>query len=264
MQKNRYYYLIQLQYLGFRYSGWQKQPNQKTIEGMLAKTLRFVLSDTKFKILGAGRTDSKVSALDANFELFVEESSITDFDVFLFEFNKNLPPDIKALTIKEVDAEFNVIQDSKTKEYVYLFSYGQKNHPFCAPFLANVIEDLDIELMKKGASLFVGTHNFKTYTARPQENTTFTRSIALCEIKENTLLNANFFPKNSFALHIMGEGFIRYQVRMIMGALILLGKRQLSLDDIGKSLKEDYDGQISYVAPGSGLLLNTVEFPDIS
>jgi len=260
MVKNRYYYLIQLQFLGFRYSGWQKQPNQRTIESMLIKTLKFILPNVKFKILGAGRTDSKVSALDAKFELFIEEYQIIDFEPFIKEFNTNLPPDIKAMEITEVDAEFNIIQNSKSKEYVYLFAFGQKNHPFCAPFLANIILELDIELMKEGAKLFEGTHHFKAYTARPQEHTKFDRTITTCELKENTILTASFFPKKSYALHVEGEGFIRYQVRMIMGALILLGKGELSMEDIKASLKEDYTAQISYVAPGSGLLLNKLEF----
>ncbi|NJB69810.1 tRNA pseudouridine38-40 synthase [Saonia flava] len=260
MVKKRYFYLIQLQFLGFRYSGWQKQPGQKTIESMLVKTLKFVLPNTKFKVLGAGRTDSKVSALDAKFELFIEEKTINDFKKFLDEFNKNLPPDIKALDIIEVDARFNIIQSSKSKEYVYLFAHGQKNHPFCAPFLANIIEELDIELMKKGAKLFIGNHNFRAYTARPQENTTFDRIVTNCEITENTLLKANFFPEKSYALYVEGEGFIRYQVRMIMGALILLGKGELTLEAIKESLQEGYNDQISYVAPGSGLLLNKLEF----
>jgi len=64
MQTPRYYYLIHVQFLGFRYSGWQKQPNQKTVEGMLVKTLKFVLPNAKFKILGAGRTDARFSALN--------------------------------------------------------------------------------------------------------------------------------------------------------------------------------------------------------
>lgn len=260
MNKNRFYYLIQLQFLGFRYSGWQKQPKQRTIESMLIKTLKFILPDTKFKILGSGRTDAKVSALDAKFELFIDDNPITNFEEFITLFNTNLPPDIRALAIKEVNADFNIIQNSKSKEYIYLFSFGQKNHPFCAPYLANIIPQLDIELMIEGAKLFVGTHNFKAYTARPQEKTQFIREITHCKIKENTLLTANFFPEKSYALHVKGEGFIRYQIRMMMGALILLGKGELTLDELRTSLIEGYQGQIKYVAPGSGLVLNQVDF----
>ncbi len=260
MQRKKYYYLIKVQFLGFRYSGWQKQPGQKTIEGMLLKTLKFILPDRKYKILGAGRTDAKVSALDAAFELFLEEEPISNHEEFLTLFNRNLPPDIRILSIDRAEGKFNIIQHSKSKEYVYLFSYGQKNHPFSAPYLANIIDDLDIELMQRGAKLFEGTHNFISYTARPQGNIKSVRTITSCKLIVNEILKANFFPEISYALHVEGAGFMRYQVRMIMGALIQLGKGELFLENIEASLKENNNVKISFVAPGSGLLLNNLEF----
>jgi len=260
MQKERYYYLLHLQYLGYRYSGWQKQPGHKTVEGMLTKTLKFILPDVKCKILGAGRTDAKVSAMDMAFELFLDGVPLTDLEHFKDEFNKNLPPDIRILSIKEVSKEFNIIKDSKAKEYVYLFSFGEKNHPFCAPFLANILEDLDIGLMIQCAKLFVGTYDFSPYTARLQPNTTVIRTIDACQIKKNTVLEANFFPATSYALHIKGSGFMRYQIRMIMGALIQIGKGELTPADIEASLQGDNAAPLTSVAPASGLMLYGLEF----
>lgn len=258
--KRRHYYLIRVQFLGFRYSGWQKQPGQKTIEGMLLKTLKYILPQQKLKILGAGRTDAKVSALDAAFELIIEETPISDISDFVKLFNKNLPSDIKVVKVDEVHKNFNIIKDSKLKEYCYFFSYGEKNHPFCAPFMANILEDLDIVIMTKAAILYKGTHNFRAYTAKPGENKQVTRTLSYCEIIKNTEIKASFFPKSSYVLKICGKGFMRYQVRMIMGALIQLGRGLLSLDEIERSLMEDTDIKISYIAPGSGLVLHKLEF----
>ncbi|MFS4468338.1 tRNA pseudouridine synthase A [Maribacter sp. 2210JD10-5] len=260
MEPKRFYYIIRLQFLGFRYSGWQKQPGQRTIEGMLQKTLKFVLSERKFKILGAGRTDAKVSALDSAFELFLEDEPLTNLPDFLVLINTNLPPDIRALEITETNRSFNIIRDSKAKEYRYLFSFGEKNHPFCAPFLTNVITHLDIALMVEAASLFEGNHDFSAYTARLQPNTKVVRTITSCKIVPNTLLSANFFPEKSFALIVKGEGFMRYQIRMIMGALFQLGKGELSIADIKASLRSDSNMKLTTVAPGSGLMLNAVIF----
>ncbi|MDE3740405.1 tRNA pseudouridine(38-40) synthase TruA [Maribacter polysaccharolyticus] len=260
MQRERFYYLINLQYLGFRFSGWQKQPQQKTIEGMVLKTLKFIMPDVRFKILGAGRTDAKVSALDAAFELFVDDSPIEDLDTFLKLFNSNLPSDIRATGIKSVDGSFNIIKDPKLKEYVYLFSFGTKNHPFSAPYITNILENLDIETMKKAATYFVGTHDFTSYTVKTQKNPHKLRTIETCEIRENTILKANFFPKTSYALHIRGKGFMRYQIRMIMGALIQLGKGELTLTDIENSLIAPGKELMTSVAPGSGLLLKNIDF----
>ncbi|PXX29776.1 tRNA pseudouridine(38-40) synthase TruA [Arenibacter sp. ARW7G5Y1] len=260
MKTPRFYYLIHLQFLGFRYSGWQKQPDQKTVEGMLVKTLKFVLPNSKFKVLGAGRTDAKVSALNTAFELFLDKDPLENLREFMHEFNVNLPPDIRIISIEQVDRNFNIIQESKLKEYVYLFSFGQKNHPFCAPFLANIIDELDLDLMSDCAQIFIGTHDFSSYTARLQPNTKVVRTIESCIIKENELLKANFFPEASYALHITGEGFMRYQIRMIMGALIQVGKGELTAMDIKESLKKDNNTLLTYVAPGSGLVLNDLQF----
>tara|TARA_R110000796_G_scaffold88850_6_gene192024 strand:- start:96287 stop:97072 length:786 start_codon:yes stop_codon:yes gene_type:complete len=260
MQKKRNYYLLKIQFLGFRYSGWQKQPGQKTIESMLLKTLKFILPQRKFKILGSGRTDAKVSALEAAFELYLDEEPIVDLKEFLALFNKNLPPDIRILHISEVDEAFNIIQNSKEKEYVYLFSYGEKSHPFCAPYLVTFLENLQIENMIVAAKLFEGTHNFKSYTARPQLNTKFTRTINSCSIQKNKILEANFFPDKTYALHIRGEGFMRYQIRMIMGVLVQVGKGELTYDEVAYSLTEESNIKLPYVAPGSGLILNQLEF----
>ncbi len=262
MQRIRFYYVVRVQYLGFRYSGWQKQPNQKTIELMIFKTLNFIMPDAKFKILGASRTDAKVSALDAAFELFIDDKPIENLENFLDLFNKNLPSDIKIVAIKEVDQHFNIINDSEEKEYIYLFSYGEKNHPFAAPFVTNIVDELDLALMNKAAKLFEGTHDFSVYTARLQEKTKTVRTINSCEIRKNTLLKANFFPEKSYGLHVHGQGFMRYQIRMIMGALIQLGKGEISYETIVASLKENSKVQLNYVAPGSGLILGSLKFKD--
>jgi tRNA pseudouridine38-40 synthase len=253
-------YLIRIQFLGFRYSGWQEQPNQKTVEGMILKTLKFVLPGRTLKILGAGRTDAKVSALDAAFELFLEGAPISDPIAFMNLMNFNLPSDIKIVDVSDINKGFNIIKNSKLKEYVYLFSFGAKNHPYCAPFMANIQEDLDIELMKTAARLFEGKHNFSSYTVKRKENKMLERQIISCYIIENDLLKANFFPEDSYALCIKSQGFMRYQVRMIMGALIQLGKGELQFTEIKASLLPGGNLKLTYVAPGSGLLLNKLEF----
>jgi len=259
MLKRPFFYVFRVQFLGFRYSGWQKQPNQKTIELMLYKTLKFILPENDFKILGAGRTDARVSALNAAFELFLDVP-IVDFENFVDLFNTNLPADIRITGLSEVDENFNIIQNSKLKEYVYFFSFGEKNHPFAAPYITNILDDLDIGKMSSAASLFEGEHDFSSYTVRQKENKVAIRNISLCEIRTNTLLKANFFPEKSYSLHVKGKGFMRYQVRMIMGALFQIGKGEISLEFLKESLKAGNDVKLTYVAPGSGLLLNELVF----
>lgn len=255
-----YFYLITIQYLGFRYHGWQKQPNLKTVHLVIDKTLNYVFEgNKKFKTLAVGRTDAMVSANETAFELFMEEP-LSDFDVFLEHFNYYLPQDVKALAIREVDKDFNVIKNAKLKEYIYLFAHGQKPHPFSASIMTTFRDELDIALMTKGAKLFEGTHNFKAYCSRVSENGLYVRTIMSCELIENTIFSASFFPKESYLLKIKGEGFGYNQIRGMMGTLVKLGKNEFTLADISKSLHVESTEVMEYIAPASGLILNTVEF----
>lgn len=226
---------------------------------MIDRTLKYILDKTKFKTLASGRTDAMVSAQEAAFELFIDEP-INDSNLFLSEFNLNLPQDIRALAMKEVNADFNIIQNSKTKEYLYLFSEGSKNHPFCAPIMSTILEPLDIDIMKKGAKLFQGKHNFKSYCYKPTDNGTYNREIILCELVINDVFTASFFPKKSFILRIQGKGFMRNQIRLIMGGLIKLGRGEVTLEYIRTSLLPESKEVMDYIAPASGLILNKIEF----
>lgn len=227
---------------------------------MIKKTFKFVLPDQKFKILGASRTDAMVSAVEGAFELFLDDKPLPDFKDFMTEFNRNLPPDIRAVGIREVDEKFNVIQHPKTKEYLYLFSFGEKNHPFAAPLLATFLDDLDIGLMKEGAKLFEGEHYFGNYCTKPTVKTVLDRSVDRSEIVENNEIRASFFPSHSYIFRVTGSGFLRNQIRLMMGALVQLGRGELSLKDLQQSLQKNVAMPMTYIAPGSGLILNKVDF----
>jgi tRNA pseudouridine38-40 synthase len=257
--KKKFFYVITIQYLGYRFHGWQKQPNVKTLHLMVDRTLNFILNKKPFKTLVSGRTDAMVSAENAAFELFLEEP-IEDFEAFLELFNYNLPQDIRAKSIREVDNKFNIIQSSKTKEYIYIFAFGGKFHPFCAPIMTTILDPLNIEIMQEGAKLFEGRHYLKNYCFRPTNNGVYDREIDSCEIVENTLYTANFFPEKTYMLRVRGKGFMRNQIRLMMGALINLGKGELTLNDIKSSLTPENTVAIDYVAPASGLILHKLEF----
>lgn len=255
----KYFYLVTVQYLGYRFHGWQKQPNLKTVHLMIDKTLRFILEKKPFKTLGAGRTDAMVSANEAAFELFLSEP-IEDVPAFMELFNFNLPQDIRVLNIEAVSDTFNIIQNSKVKEYLYLFSEGKKNHPFCAPLITTILEPLDVDLMKQGAKCFEGTHYFKSYCYKATDEGIYNRTIETCEIVTNDLWTANFFPEKTYILRVRGKGFMRNQIRLMMGTLIKLGRGDITIEYIQNSLKPDSQEVMDYIAPASGLMLNKVEF----
>lgn len=256
--KKKYFYLIKLQFLGFRFSGWQKQTNAKTIQAMVDKTFSFIFKHQNFKTLGAGRTDAKVSANEFCFELFVFDKC--DTDQLLKDLNHSFPADIRALSVCEVDQKFNIINDPKIKEYNYFFTFGEKNHPFCAPFMVCFDADLNLELMQVGARLFKGEHDFQRYCYKPSADAKFVRVIDDCEIVENDIYTANFFPKHSCLLKVQSKGFMRHQIRLMMGALISLGMGEITLNDIKVSLIGGNNEALGPIVPSSGLLLQRIDY----
>ncbi|MCB9232948.1 MAG: tRNA pseudouridine(38-40) synthase TruA [Bacteroidia bacterium] len=257
MTKVTCYYLIHIQFLGFRFSGWAKQPGVKTIHLMLDKTIRFVLGHEDFKTLGSSRTDAKVSANQALFELFVSEP--LDMEAFLHEFNLNLPQDIRALKIEQVGPEFNIIRSPKIKEYLYFFAGGAKGHPFSAPFLASFPEQLDLDLMREAAPIFEGEHDFRKYCTKPKPGTQTRREVLFSRIEPNLILQANFFPAESWAFRVRAKGFLRNQVRHMMGQLLELGRGKITLDQFRESVENPNQETFNSIAPAAGLMLNSIE-----
>ena len=145
MAKPTYYYIIQIQYLGFRYNGWAKHPNSKSVQLQLEKTINFILKDKPFKTLASGRTDAMVSAQELNVALYLFDKM--DIEWFYLELNKNLPQDIKALSVFETNYQFNIIKDSGEKSYSYYYCFGDKPHPYSAPFISHFKEIPKIDLM---------------------------------------------------------------------------------------------------------------------
>ncbi|GAA5027877.1 tRNA pseudouridine synthase A [Marivirga lumbricoides] len=254
-----HFYLVEIQYLGYRLHGWQFQHGLKTVQGFLELTVKFVLGEEQpFKIMGSGRTDAMVSASSSYFELFLENG--IDENTFFADLNQNLPSDLKVLSWQAVDENFNILQNVSSKEYRYYFGYGEKQHPFSAPFMACIPENLDIILMQQGAKLYEGTHDFVHFCHKPKPEKDTVREIKISEIFDNKEFTASFFPKNSFVFRVVGKGFMRYQIRMMMGALFLLGKHEITLSDLENSLINKELTFEKHSAPASGLMVYQVNY----
>ena len=254
----KHFYIFRIEFLGFRFHGWQKQPDQITVQGMIDKTFKFIFQEKEFKTLAAGRTDGMVSASDFAFELFVKEP--INIDEFLELFNFNLPTDIRLKSITETDAKFNIIQSPKIKTYAYHFAQGKKQHPYSAPFIFCFKEELDVELMKKGAEFFKGEHNFNRLTCKPTEKTVLTRNILDSKIYENTDKDSIHFPEESYVFQVKASGFLRYQVRMMMASLLQLGSKEITWEEFVNYTEQPEGEQITSIAPKSGLRLEKIEF----
>lgn len=251
--QQKFYYLIGVKYLGFRYHGWQKQPKVRTVQGMIEKTVSYVLDHDRFKTLGASRTDKMVSCEQGYFELFTKEP--IDEQSFMRGMEINLPPDIQLLSFEETDSKFNIIHHPKEKEYRYYFSFGEKPDPFCAPFLHVEPWQLEMSIMHKAAAFFVGEHNFLNYCIRPSEDTQLVRSVDFCEIQKDDRELPEYFPEDRYMLVVRGKGFLRNQVRLMMGVMIALGRGEIDWATFEKSFDGNKIEGWSYMAAPSALVL---------
>jgi tRNA pseudouridine38-40 synthase len=135
-----------------------------------------------------------------------------------------------------------------------------RTHPYNAPFITNYKKPLNIDLMKKAAKLFEGIHNFKRYASNPSENTLFEREILKSEVVTYDRLKADFVPTNAFVFKVKSRGFLTYQVRLMMGAMVNVGDGSWTLEDFKETLSNPEGRQVKNIAPSSGLCLHRVEF----
>jgi tRNA pseudouridine38-40 synthase len=174
--------------------------------------------------------------------------------------NAILPSDIRLLEVQPAQSHFNIIQDVAYKEYHYNFAFGEKFHPFAAANLAYFTGYPDIELMKLGAKLFEGKHNFQSYCSIDKVSDDYVREIMEAEIIQHANAGLGLIPKQAYTFIVKGKGFLRYQIRKMIMALIELGLGNLSLEEIAKSLKKPELQNIPIHAPANGLVLEKVEF----
>lgn len=261
--RTHFYYLIEIAYLGYKYHGYAIQPTHKTIQGQLEKTLRYVLGkEVPFKTLGCSRTDARVSARQFFTELFLE-SDLSNVDQFVADFRKNLPQDIEYKSIKKVSSSFNVINDVKSKTYTYTFAIGKPYNAFNAPYIMHFREDLNLDAMLEASKIFIGEHNFYLFQTGKTHGE-FVKTVDYCTI---TQINQHPLPatceQDIYQLKISAKGFIRYQIRMIMGFLVEIGRGERTLEELKLALKASENiNKLCYVAPAHGLVLEEVIYND--
>ncbi|QDH80102.1 tRNA pseudouridine(38-40) synthase TruA [Echinicola soli] len=260
MKSKPFTYLFQVQYLGFRYHGWQKQPGVKTIQEMLERSFKGWLGHGEFKLLGAGRTDAGVSCIQGAFELFSAYDE--QLEGMVKGVNAFLPDDIRLLSAAPIGPDFNIIQDVKEKEYRYYFSFGAKPHPFSAPYVVVFPEVLDIPLIQDTAKLFEGLNDFRNFCTKPKAEAVFSREIVASSVTAFKQAASEWEIQPAiYCFSVKGKGFMRNQVRLMMGTLYDLGRGRLHRDE----LQEALDGKrgvfpLSEKAPARGLVLQKVLF----
>lgn len=242
-------YLITFAYDGSGYKGYQKQPKKKTIQGELEKALKTINNDTKVEVHASGRTDAGVHAHNqkAHFDL---EINITPSNLQK-ALNSLTPKDIYIRRVELVSETFHARFNVKAKEYVYKINMGEYD-PIERNYVYQYNKKLDVVEMERALKYLEGEHDFKSFSKADEEKEDYVRRIVQTNLIR-TLKNVN-----KIEIVFLGTGFLRYQVRNMVGTLIEIGEGKRKSEDIIEILNAKDRRKAGKTAAPEGLYLNDV------
>jgi len=233
-------------YKGTAYHGFQIQDNAVTVQDVVEKCVSRVLN-SETSITGCSRTDAGVHANRYCFSVLTD-SKIPEKS-FVRGVNSYLPSDISILSCEEVPLDFHARYSCKAKEYVYLIHNSECRNPFAEDLQYHYRRKMDIELMRKAAAHFIGTHDFRSFCSARTDKTNTVRTIYELSIeKENELVK----------IFIKGDGFLYNMVRIIVGTLLSVNEGKISADEIPLILEKTDRLSAGKTAQAHGLYLNRV------
>ncbi|AEA33058.1 tRNA pseudouridine synthase A [Hippea maritima DSM 10411] len=239
-------YCACIAYDGTNYSGFQIQPDVKTVQGEIEKALKRIFK-TDLRINFAGRTDAGVHA----FEQVIDFPVIADIETYSLKkaLNSVLPEDIRIKSVKIVDNSFHSRYSAKFREYVYFAFDGEYLPPFLCRYVWHVKFKLDVDAMRLASRLFVGYKDF-SFVANEPEGKNCTREVYFLRIKRY---------REFVVFHIRAGGFLRGMVRNIVGLLVGYSANALQIDKSGNIIFSRGNLK-SFKAPACGLFLRRVAY----
>ena len=241
---------LTIEYDGTNYVGWQTQPNGLAVQQVIEEAL-FQLLGEKVSLRSSGRTDAGVHArcMAAAFQT----SAKMPLRAFVDGTNRFLPPDIAILDAIEVPSDFNPIRDAHSKHYRYTVLTTASRSPLHRFHSWHVREPLDIAAMKAAAARFVGRHDFAAFRASNCATKTSVRRIDSVDVsKEGDFI----------IIDVVGEGFLKNMVRVMVGTLVDIGKGRFSEEYVSWLLLDRDRKKAGVTAPACGLCLMKVYYLD--
>ncbi|GEK30758.1 tRNA pseudouridine synthase A [Kurthia zopfii] len=240
-------------YDGTNFSGYQVQPQQRTVQEEIEKVLTVMhKSDEIVHVTASGRTDARVHATGQ--VLHFDTTLSIPLDRYAHALNVQLPRDIRVLNVEEVAPDFHARFSVHGKRYRYIWSCESVQSPF-RRFYATPTNGVkpDVSAMKEAAQYILGTHDFSAFCAA---NTGVKDKVRTVEAIE--------FEWHGEELHmtVEGNGFLYNMVRIIAGTLweVGTGKRiSTELEGIVASMDRSKAGK---TASAQGLYLEKVYYPE--
>jgi len=236
-------YLVKLSYDGSNFFGYQKQPGLRTVEEELENALYSINNHTTTRVFASGRTDRGVHALGQriHFDLNVNISLYK----LKCAMNSLLPDDIHVISIEIVDKDFHARFSVKEKTYIYKLNVGEFS-PINRKYIYQYNKDLNIEKMSEAIKALIGEHDFKSFVSEDAIKDDYTRIITRAEIlKKGDIITFVF----------SGNGFMKYQVRNMVGTLIKVGNGKIESNEISNIFKDPNKKNIVSTAKPEGLYL---------
>ncbi len=253
-----HYYRLTISYKGTLFFGWQYQTNGKeTVMGHLQDALKRIARYENIFILGASRTDTGVHALGQIAKIGLPVK--IEPQILARGLNSLLHNDIRIVKCQPSERYFDPINESISKEYHYYFSDLFPSPPHLREIVNFTSTPLDLQLMKKGCELFVGTFDFVNFCRKSCKARSTIRTIISCEIIERSL---SPFLSKTYVLKVVGTGFLTQMVRYMAGTLLKLGEHKIGMERLSAYLKSAQDDKPAPKAPAKGLHLFQVNYPD--
>ena len=242
-------YKIKVEYEGTPFVGWQYQKNGQSVQEVLQNAI-FNFSREKVVVTGAGRTDSGVHALEqvAHFDLKkkMQKKSL------LPAINQNIRnKSVAVIKINKVNKKFHARYDAKKRTYLYLIINRQSPLAIQKNKAWHIKKKLDVQAMKKGAKLLLGTHNFSTFRSASCGAKSPIRTMEKILIKKN---------KDKITLQFTSRSFLQQQVRSMVGCIKYLGEGRWNLVNFKKTFKSKDRSKCAPPAPACGLYLQSVSY----
>ena len=236
-------YFVELSYNGSSFFGWQRQPNNISVQEEVEVAFSKLNSNIPITTVGCGRTDTGVHA--NHFVLHVDLEKVNDLTQLIFKLNRILPDSIVIHSIKEVESDFHARFHAVSRTYRYFINL--KKDPFKIGLSWTVTRNLDFEAMNVAGKLLLGTKDFTSFS---KVNTDVKTNI--CTIKKAEWVKID---DTNYYFEITADRFLRNMVRATVGTLLEVGESKIKPNDILSILEAKNRGAASLSVPAHGLFL---------
>lgn len=246
-------YKATISYDGSLFSGFQRQPQARSVQEELEKTLQRLNRGQEVRVQGAGRTDAGVHAYGQVIHFDLEEER--DVEKLRFALDTQSPEDIDVLLIERVGEEFHARYTKHSKTYEFLVDNGRPKNPMMRHYATHYPYPLDIKKIQEAIQDLIGTHDFTGFTASGTSVVDKVRTIIHAEVRLDSHTGFLVFT-------FSGNGFLYKQVRNMVGTLLKIGNGRMPIGQI-KRILEKKDRQLAGpTAAGNGLYLKEVRYDE--